>query len=144
MTRSFHTLLRIMLSVFVLTAALVSATRAQDEPSVDLTIETVTLAQRTGTITVTGTVTCAEAGTLVGIGVEVIQGGVRGGGTTFVEACGPAPTPFSVTFAAFERGRFHPGPARLRASAGPCIEVGDSLECVIVDQVQIPLRLLPG
>jgi hypothetical protein len=148
MHRNTLRLLATMLVMLGLLTLGVTPAVAQQELTVDVTIDQATVDPRTGEVTLSGTVTCSEPA-LVDIFGELRQQvgrifTVRGFFGVFVECPGPEGTTFSVTVIA-DQGRFTPGRARLIAFIFGCVP-DPELGCVrtFFEELDTTIRLAPA
>jgi hypothetical protein len=162
MPRNVLRLLATMLVMLGLLTLGVAPAIAQEEPTVEVTIDQATIDLQTGEVTLTGTMTgtatCSDSGSQYPVFVE-IYGQLRQplqyphGQTVlgyFYEVVAPCPGPegatFSVTFSASYSGRFRPGPAHLSAVIIGCAPIYPASACEtrFSEQLDTTIRLTPA
>jgi hypothetical protein len=103
-----------------------AAARAQEEFTVLITLDSVTLATL-GVITVTGTLTCLEPAVVASVSAQVLQPvrrvhTVPGSGFAELEACDVTPRPFEIVVVPWN-GRFAPGTTYVTVSGFACTDL---------------------
>jgi hypothetical protein len=140
MPRNVLRLLAAMLVMLGLLTLGVTPGVAQEEPTVELTIDQATVDPRTGEVTLTLTVTCSgfEEFRFAEIYGQLRQRPVdhpvsvwapfRQGGAPVRAPCPPEGATLSVTFTAVQ-GMFRPGPAHLTAVIVACVPIYPTGAC---------------
>jgi hypothetical protein len=156
MPRNVLRVLATMLVTLGLLTLGVTPAVAQQELTVEATIDQATIDPRTGEVTLTGTVTCSgvEEFVFVEIRGQLVQRPVYPHPHTvwapfheLVAPCTPEGATFSLTFTAV-LGTLRPGPAHLTAFFLGCVPVPFSVpgRCAVssVEQLDTTVRLTPA
>jgi hypothetical protein len=154
MPRNVLRLLATMLVVLGLLSLGVTPAVAQQEPTVEATIDQATIDPQTGEVTLTGTVTCsgAEVRVFAEIYGQLLQRPVYPHPHTvwapfyvLVAPCTPEGNTFSVTFTAVQ-GKLRPGPAHLIASIIGCVPLYPISFCesTFSQQLDTTIQLTPA
>src|SRR5215216_3229510 len=132
--------LRVLATMLVMLGLLtlgVTPAVAQEEPTVEVTIDQATIDPQTGEVTLTGTVTCSgfEEFVFAEIYGQLLQRPVyphpRTVWAPFYELVAPCPAEgatFNVTFTAVQ-GTLRPGPAHLTAGIVACVPIYPTSFC---------------
>jgi hypothetical protein len=153
--RAMHrNVLRVLATMVIMLGLLtlgVTPTVAQEEPTVEVTIDQATIDPRTGEVTLTGTATCSGLGSQFAF-VEIF-GDLRqdvGGGVWapfyVVTPCPPEGATFSQTFTAVQGSRLRPGPAHLTAVIIGCVPEPIPPACSVTfsELLDTTIRLTPA
>jgi hypothetical protein len=154
MPRNVLRLLATVLAMLGLLTLGVTPAVAQQEPTVEATIDQATIDPRTGEVTLTGTVTCsgAEERVFAEIFGQLVQRPLYPHPQTvwapfyeLVAPCPPEGATFSVTFTAVQ-GKLRPGPAHLTAVIVGCVPLFPLSFCesTFSQQLDTTVQLTPA